>query len=477
MLLTKSNTIIKNLLIAACFAMLFNACKEQATDGMIVMTQVATNLVNSNDSSVKDILYHSKSRIVALNPNKSGESLMVLSKDFFSACAPNISYDGKQMLFAAQKNQNDPWQIWELNFDNLKYKQVTDSPQNAIDPTYLPDGTIAFSKTVSFNKLNTSLALFTCNLDGTNLKQIGFNPNAHVASSVLMDGRIVAISQQMFPYQSDKNFMILRPDGTKEELFYQGLKGGNLQTRACETSDGKLVFIESDNRNQVGGNVISINYNRPLHSRLNLTSNINGDFYAVSALNANKLLVSYRASKSERFALFEFNIEDKTLEQVIYKDNDFDVLEVVRIQKHERPRKLPSEVNLDSKTGLLLCQDINFNAAQTTTDSTSTLNATKIEVLGIDKSLGIVSVEKDGSFYLKIIADTPFRIQTLDQNNRVVKGPGSWLYLRPSERRGCVGCHEDPEQVPENRQPLSANNNPVLIPVLAEVLNNKVSLK
>ncbi|NCP21581.1 MAG: hypothetical protein GW847_06245, partial [Zetaproteobacteria bacterium] len=104
-------------------------------------------------------------------------------------------------------------------------------------------------------------------------------------------------------------------------------------------------------------------------------------------------------------------------------------------------------------------------------------NATKIEVLGIDKSLGIVSVEKDGSFYLKIIADTPFRIQTLDQNNRVVKGPGSWLYLRPSERRGCVGCHEDPEQVPENRQPLSANNNPVLIPVLAEVLNNKVSLK
>jgi hypothetical protein len=83
MFLSKSNTVLKNFLIAASFALLFTACKKQATDGMLVMTQVAANLVNSNDTFAKDILYHSKSRIVALNPNKSGESLRVLSKDFF----------------------------------------------------------------------------------------------------------------------------------------------------------------------------------------------------------------------------------------------------------------------------------------------------------------------------------------------------------------------------------------------------------
>ncbi len=101
-----------------------------------------------------------------------------------------------------------------------------------------------------------------------------------------------------------------------------------------------------------------------------------------------------------------------------------------------------------------------------------------MEVMGIDSSLGIVDVEEDGSFYLKVLADTPFRLQTVDENRHVVNGPGSWLYLRPNERRGCVGCHEDNEQVPENRQPLSIKKDPFILPVqMKEIHKKKVSLK
>lgn len=471
------NSVSKSFIISACFILFFLACKKQSMEGMIVMTQVAGNLNAVNVSTLPNGLYNHKSRIVALNPNSSSNSLTMLSKAFFSACAPSISYDAKRMLFAAQKNENNPWQIWELNLETLSYKQVTTSAENCIDPIYLPDGTIAFSKTTSINKKQTGDALFTCNLDGSDIKQITFNPNAHLASSVLKDGRILTISQQLGPYQSNKNFVILRPDGTKEELFYRGLKDGNLQRRACETTDGKIVFVESDNRNQEGGNLIAVNYNRPLHSRVNLTSNIKGDFFAVNPLQSGKLLVSYRASKTERYALYEFNSENKTLTKIIYKDDYFNVLEAIFVQKHENPRKLPSEVNLDSKTGLLICQDINFTDYHSAKGNNSTLNTSKIEVLGIDSSLGIVDVEKDGSFYLKILADTPFRIQTLDKNNRVVKGPGSWLYMRPGERRGCVGCHEDPEQVPENRLLLASKKNPIEIPSLTDALKNKGSLR
>ncbi len=87
-----------------------------------------------------------------------------------------------------------------------------------------------------------------------------------------------------------------------------------------------------------------------------------------------------------------------------------------------------------------------------------------MEVIGIDTTLGIVDVEKDGSVYLKIIADTPFQLQTLDETGKVVSGPSSWIYLRPNERRGCVGCHQGNERVPENRQPLSVLKAPVEIP-------------
>ncbi len=133
---------------------------------------------------------------------------------------------------------------------------------------------------------------------------------------------------------------------------------------------------------------------------------------------------------------------------------------------------------MNINTALLLCQDINFTDIQSVVDTSSTSNAVRIEVMGIDSSLGIVDVEKDGSFYLKVLADIPFRIQTINENGQVVNGPGSWIYLRPNERRGCVGCHEDHEQVPYNRQPLSVKKEPVILSKqLDKIHKKKGSLK
>ena len=96
--------------------------------------------------------------------------------------------------------------------------------------------------------------------------------------------------------------------------------------------------------------------------------------------------------------------------------------------------------------------------------------------MGIDSLLGTVNVEKDGSFYLKVLADTPFQIRTIDENGQVVYGPGSWMYMRPNERRGCVGCHEDNEQVPENRQALAVKKEPILVPEPTNEIHNKKEL-
>jgi hypothetical protein len=98
--------------------------------------------------------------------------------------------------------------------------------------------------------------------------------------------------------------------------------------------------------------------------------------------------------------------------------------------------------------------------------------------MGIDSSMGIIRVEKDGSFYLKVVADQPFKIRTLDDNNQVVSGTCSWLWLRPNERRGCVGCHEDKEVAPMNQVPLAVKKEPVLIPlIMAEIQEKEVELE
>ncbi|MDX1284280.1 MAG: hypothetical protein R3182_04690, partial [Draconibacterium sp.] len=92
----------------------------------------------------------------------------------------------------------------------------------------------------------------------------------------------------------------------------------------------------------------------------------------------------------------------------------------------------------------------------------------KVEIIGIDSTLGIIDVEEDGSFYAKIIADTPFRVQTLTSNGEIVKGPSDWIYLRPNERRGFVGFESGNDQSPFNRQPLAVKKDPVSIPANIE---------
>ena len=157
----------------------------------------------------------------------------------------------------------------------------------------------------------------------------------------------------------------------------------------------------------------------------------------------------------------------------IYDDPEYDEIEVAVIESRERPKKLPSEVDMGVKTGLLLCQDINYDITGPKFTNLSKHLADRIELQGIDSILGIVKAEKDGSVYLKVIADTPFRIKTLDKNGSTVHGPGEWIYLRPNERRGCVGCHEDPELVPGNKLPLSVRKPPVSVPVHVNLVKEK----
>ena len=144
--------------------------------------------------------------------------------------------------------QNDPWQIWEMNLTNTKIRQITSSQENCTDPDYLPDGSIVFSRLNVNDTLKAGHSLYTCNPDGSNLTRITFNPHTYFASTVLKDGRVLSISRQVFPVNGDQSFVILRPDGTKAELFYEGTDGSTLVNRARKRIMVKIVFIESDKK-------------------------------------------------------------------------------------------------------------------------------------------------------------------------------------------------------------------------------------
>jgi len=377
------------------------------------------------------------------------------------------------MLFAAMENEGEPWQIWEMNLRNGKYRKVVWSNDDCTDPSYLPGGRIVFSKRTLNDTVVNAHCIYMCNLDGSLLRQTTFSPVSYFANSVLKDGRVLSVATEVQPEMGKTMLAVMRPDGTKCDMLYRIPKGNNVVSRACETNDGKIVFAESDEVSTGKNDIISISYNRPLHTRVNLTSGTEGDFIFALPLQTGKLLVSYRAPSEDRYGLFEFDPVRKSLDRPVYSDPDNNIIEVITAEEYQRPKNLPSEVDLEVKTGLIMCQDINFHGFQPSLASSVGLKASRIEVLGVDSTYGVVDVEEDGSFYLKVLADKPFRIRTLDGNGQVVGETCSWLWLRPNERRGCVGCHEDPELVPDNRIPLAVRKDPAMIPVHITSIDEK----
>ena len=452
------------------------SCSEGSSDGMIIVTQALGNDGKPDYSNGTSWRYIEKTRLVAIEPDQP-EQTSLLTESFYSARSPEISYDGEKLLFAAQQNQGDPWQIWEMNLKNLKARQITSSQENAIDPSYLPGNRLVFTRSTPGDSLKAGHALFTCSLDGSDLKRITFNPHAYFAPMVMKDGRIISISRQIYPVQNSPVLMASRPDGTKSELFYKGDKGNELVSKAWETANGKIVFIETDSSDGKGS-IVSINYNRPLHSRVNLSASTEGDFYFALPLHDNELLVSYRSSESEKFALYSFDSEKGILGRQLHKSSEYDIIEAVVVGKHERPKKLPSEVDMGVKSGLLLCQNINITGMQSPENNLSPQVADRIEIIGIDSTLGVVKVEEDGSFLLRVSADMPFRIRTMNAEGTTINGPGSWYWLRPNERRGCTGCHEDHEIVPANRYAMAVSKKPVTIPVqISDIEEKEVELE
>jgi hypothetical protein len=443
---------------------LLTSCGDSPADGMVIFTRVPADHFESGEEGI--IQQYPGAQIVAIHPGRPDRSEIILTSDFFSACSPRLSYDAKQMLFTAQRNENDSWQIWEMDLKKGTSRKITDFGESCSGPAYLPGGRLAFSKPMSGAGEGSGHTLYTMNLDGSAINRITFQPHDDHPAAILRDGRILMLSKQLYPEIGELKYLAMRPNGTKAELFYKGAEGSILGNQAYETPDGTVYFIHWEKGKDHQGDLVSVHQNRPLFTKTNHTSEINGSFYSAFPLPSGDFLVSYRSSEEQKAGLYHFSLSEKSIGGSIIEYSDYHVVEPVLIEAYPRPRNLPDEVAKMQSTALLFCQDINVTAKQNDHALIDPAGATRIEVLGMDKSLGIVPVEEDGSIYLKIMADTPFRLQTLNDSNRVLNGPSGWLWLRPSERRGCVGCHADPELVPDNFVPLAVKKQPISIPVL-----------
>ncbi len=259
---------------------------------MVIFTRVPVDQVNFQVEAFTH--QYPGAQIVAVDIDDPAGSETILTPDFYSACSPRISYDAKQMLFLAQPEENEPWQVWELDLKDGDSRQVTEFDESCSGPQYLPGDRLVFSRQMPDAGYGPAAALYTMNLDGSELNRITFQPHFDYSATILRDGRVLMLSQQLYPEAGEQMYLAMRPNGTKAELFYMGTENSVLGWQVNETLDGMVYFIQMDNGGDQKADLVSVHQNRPLYSKKNHTAELPGSFYSAFPLPSGDLLVSYQ---------------------------------------------------------------------------------------------------------------------------------------------------------------------------------------
>lgn len=425
-------------------------------------------------------------RIVLLAP---GRSLRVLSPGFHSAADPNLSCDGRSLLFAGRKEPADRWRIWEVGLDGQGLRPVSPEHLDARSPIHVsalftldspePWFTMVFvGRNPTRNEMGrpSASSLYNLKLDGTELRQLTFNPNRNFDPFQMWDGRVI-YSAERYPNQPGASgprigLYAIHIEGADIELF-GGELGRSVQHMACATDRGLVVFVEPEPGTPDGaGHLASVEESRPHVTYRTLTQDSSGLFLYPSPLRGNVLLVSRRPAQGpDTCGLFRFDADQGRCAPV-FDSPDFHEVQAVAATPRPRPDGHSTVVETRFDTGTfygLNCYDSDRRMAP----HVSTGQVKRVRFIeGLVQSaatptphippspfvprrlIGEAPVEPDGSFNVEVPADTPLLLQTLDERGLALANCG-WIWVKPRETRGCIGCHEDPERVPENEYVLA----------------------
>lgn len=452
MKITHKIGIITVFLVAFATGIFWLAPESRLDKGMVIVTAVPASIDLTEEEMGVDNRYISGSQIIALrmDAGAGGEEPVLLSKDFHSARAPEVSHNGENMIFSGQRKQSDIWQIFSMDLKSFNVSQITDSEENCTDPAWLPDGRIAFSVLNKENVTGPVHRLYACEPDGKELKQLTYSPNSAFAASIFQDGRILVLDEQKFPKSNKRKLMALRIDGTKSELFYESNETAEVIGKGWEAGED-VYFIEREFENKKKTSLVSVKQGHPLSSFSNLSENISGEFYSLYPGDAGYMLVSFRREKDQTFGLYTFDLAKQELTEIYYTNPEYHIIEPVLVTERRIPLKLPAIVDESKEKGRLLCLNANLSMDNPVSDDSK--KAAAVQIFGLEEMIGEVPLEADGSFYIEVDADTPLRFQTVDAQGDVLQGPSSWIWVRPNEKRSCIGCHEDRELSPDNKVP------------------------
>jgi hypothetical protein len=387
---------------------------------------------------------------------------------------PQLSYDGQKILFAYRRGGAHPFHLYEINVDGSGLHQLTDGPDDDLEPTYCPDGSIVFCSSRCRRFVNCwhsrVATLYRCDADGQNVRMLSSNNDHDNTPWPLADGRILYMRWE-YVDRSQVHYHHLwsmNPDGSGQTVYYGNLHPGVAMLDAKPIPGGEKVvasFSPGHGRPEHLGYVTIVDPKRgpdALESARNVSQR--SDWKDPWAFSEDCFLVAH---KQGIFVMDGAGRTDFVYQLPETERQTLECHEPRPLLPHARERVIANRVDTRRATGRLVLAD--FYAGRKT-NSLKPGTVKKLLVLKqlpkpvnfsggmqpltiggsftLAQILGTVPVEPDGSASMEVPALESLFFVALDANDLAVKRMHSFVIVQPGETMSCVGCHEQRTQTP-----------------------------
>jgi hypothetical protein len=449
----------------------------------LIVVQIPTEAAPPSPNRVDPLpslnRYVEGARIIRVE-GSGGGGAVVLTPEFAGALDPDVSLDGETIVFAGKRNPGDPWQLWMMRADGSGKTQLTLGPGQKVAPVFAgarfylddpqPTPQIVFSGS---EDEAGPFALFGTNLDGSTLHRLTFNLHSDFSPTVLPTGRVVFSSRQRYGDRHEPGGMVallaVNIDGTDLMPFYGNHEMPRYKDMAAVSHVGdRVYFVESDGASWLGGGGLAyVSWRRPLSSygRLSGEPYDPGLFHSPRPLPDGGLLASYRGGSDSVFALFRLDpLSGRRLEKV-FEQTGWHSIDTQVLAPRAPVKGRSNWLRPGSTTGVFYC----LNSYRTNLGSESggavappgAIRHVRVIEGQPNRILGVAPVEEDGSFHIRVPAETPLTFQLLDEDYVALRTQRAWTWVMGNENRGCIGCHEDRELSPPNRMVSAVAKPPV----------------
>jgi cytochrome c553 len=390
---------------------------------------------------------------------------------------PQVHYDGKRILFSYRKGGTEPYHLYEINVDGTGLRQLTDGDYDDIEPTYMPDGDIVFVSTRCKRWVNCWLTqvavMHRCDGDGRNVRAISSNNEQDNTPWPLHDGRLLYtrweyVDRSQVDYH---HLWVSNPDGSAQMIWYGNQHPGvvMIDAKPIPGSDKVVASFSPGHGLREHAGVITVVDPKAGPDALASARSISrGNHYSDPWAFSEDC---FMAASGPTLVVMDGHGQQQTIFTLPGSDvrAGMHLHEPRPIVARPRERIVPDRSNPQQATGRLVLADIyeGRNLAGVTRGDIKKLLVLEtlpmpIHFTGgmepisyggtftLERIVGTVPVEPDGSAFMELPALRSFFFVALDKDDLSVKRMQSFLTVQPGETTSCVGCHEQRTRTPQN---------------------------